>query len=129
MVRMISKSEVGGTRTRATIRCGPDHDFTVGGPRFGRRLAAHEEIEGELVRGVPDRQGVGVGTGLQAGVGVGLELDPRPGRWLTHTGRLLSLSGDRPRETQAWPVTGPGGLVRRRPGPRRKGDERSPAMR
>src|SRR5690348_5397968 len=62
-----------------------DHHLAGLGPCFGRRLAAHEEVEGELVRRVPDRQAIGVRPGLQRRVGVRLELDSWLSRWLAHT--------------------------------------------
>ena len=61
-----------------------DHHLAAVGPRLGRWLAAHEEVEGELVQRVPDRQAVGIRPGLQRGVGVRLELDPWLSRWLAH---------------------------------------------
>src|SRR5262249_20132350 len=89
------------------VRCA-DHHLTVRGPCFLRRLAAHEEVEGELVQGVPDRQAVGVGPRLKLGVGVRLEFDPWLSRWLAHT----------PNATRSgWPAAArPGGGPAGQPG-------------
>src|SRR5215472_8780100 len=73
----------------------PDQHLTLSGPALGGRLAAHEEVERELVQGVPDRQAVGIGPGFQGGIEVGLELDLWLCRWLAHPRNATLVCRDR----------------------------------
>src|ERR1017187_5099162 len=84
--RPLATAKIHGARPSRAA--GPDDRLTFRGHRLLWRLAAHQEVEGELVWRVPDRQPVRIGPGLQGRVGMRLELDPGICRWLAHTGTL-----------------------------------------